>query len=180
MKNITKLSIWPNLVKLGFTPVKFKFNGKIQSIGAVLEDCGGLEVMMIEATYSEWKIISRFGIGLYADFADSKSLQRKILDLLEQHTDTYLVQFFNDRLEFNSPLVYKCLNTTSEVAAMMEKAGKKLKEYVEQFYTNGEPKTGTWYCTFSQLKPYNKDAQTFFESDELYRQRIKIQFGNGK
>jgi hypothetical protein len=180
MKNITKLSIWPNLVKLGFTPVKFKFNGKIQSIGAVLEDEGGLEVILLEPTYSEWKMVSRFGTGIYADFSDAKNLQSKILEKLAEHSATYLVQFFNDHIQFASPLVYNCLDTPSEVASMMEKAGKKLKEYVEQFYTNGEAKTGTWYCSFSQLKPYSKDAMVYFETDVLYRQRIKIQFGNGK
>jgi len=34
MKNITKLKCWNQLESLGFTPIRFVFNGKVQCIGA--------------------------------------------------------------------------------------------------------------------------------------------------
>lgn len=37
MKNITKLSIWPELQKLGFVPIRFKAHGKVVAIGAALQ-----------------------------------------------------------------------------------------------------------------------------------------------
>jgi len=36
MKNVTKLACWPMLEKLGFEAVRYRMNGKISHIGAVL------------------------------------------------------------------------------------------------------------------------------------------------
>lgn len=37
MKNITRLSIWPELKKLGFIPIRFRAHGRIVAIGAALQ-----------------------------------------------------------------------------------------------------------------------------------------------
>ena len=36
MKNITKLACWPMLQNLGFEPIRYRMNGQIMHVGAVL------------------------------------------------------------------------------------------------------------------------------------------------
>jgi len=51
MKNVTKLSIWPYLKRLGFKPVRFKAHGRVQSIGAALYYRTGGDRVVIEPHY---------------------------------------------------------------------------------------------------------------------------------
>lgn len=37
MLNVTKLSIWPELKKLGFIRINYRFNGKLYTVGAALQ-----------------------------------------------------------------------------------------------------------------------------------------------
>lgn len=176
MKNITKLSFWPEIEKLGFSPVRFYSQGKFNAMGAGLRDAQNREYITVEPMTFEWRVSSQFGSVIHVDFCDTKNLRKTIMEAVENNTGQYLVQFYNDQLQFCSPLLYSCINIPQKIEEMMEKAGAKLKSEVDMYYTNGEPKTGTWYCTFSALKPFSQDCKIFFESDELYKKRIKIKF----
>lgn len=176
MKNITKYSFWPELEKLGFTPVRFNSQGKLKAIGAGLRDAQNREYITVEPMTFEWRVSSQLGAVIHVEFCETKELHATIMEAVENNTGQYLVQFYNDHLQFCSPLLHSCINMPHKIEEMMQKARVKLKREVDLYYTNGEPKTGTWYCTFSVLKPFNQDCKIFLESDELYKKRIKIKF----
>ena len=78
MKNITKYSFWPELEKLGFTPVRFNSQGKLNAIGAGLRDAQNREYITVEPMTFEWRVSSQFGAVIHVEFCETKEFTPRL------------------------------------------------------------------------------------------------------